>query len=554
VGVRFAAVLVAIAAALCASVARGAPPTLESPTIIAGPLRWTQSQIADFEFDGNNDGVADLSFQCRLDGEGWAPCASPVQGLSVGEGQHTFDVRAITGPPPPDDTGRSKPAGWTWIVDVTPPSIPSDVTVEATSALGAVVAFTASDNLDESPVLACDPASGSVFAMGTWSVTCSASDKAGNQSAGDSFSVTVHDTTAPVIVPHGTVIAEQSSATGAVVAYSLPSSTDAVDSAPSLSCSPQSGLAFPLGTTTVTCVATDGSGNQSAPDQFDVIVQNGPLPPKPELSWNLKSSPTNRTSIQFTFSSEPGLTLECRLEGPGQSGVFAPCSSETSQGYSGLQDGGYRFTVRATNSIGNVNEATHPWSVDTVPPARVGAFRTRSGNGWVKLRWTKPVDSDYTHVVIRRKRAGTSDWTKVGVRRDVSSMVDWKARNDLLYTYSIRSVDRAKNRSLASTAHGRASKILKPQYNASVDAPVLIDWTTVRDATYFNMQVWRQGRKILSVWPLRSQFRLRSSWTYNGNRYVLGHDRYFVYVWPGYGSKVKANYGSLLGWSAFSVR
>ena len=527
---------------------------MESPTIIAGPQRWAQSQTADFEFDGNNDGVADLSFQCRLDGEGWAPCASPVQGVPVGEGQHTFEVRAITGPPPPDNTGRSKPADWSWIVDVTPPSIPSDLTAEATSALGAIVTFTASDNLDGSPVLACDPASGSVFPIGTSSVICTASDKAGNQSAGNSFLLTVQDTIAPVITLHGTVIAEQSSATGAVVTYTLPSVTDAVDPAPSLSCFPQSGSAFPLGTTTVTCTATDESGNQSSPDTFDVIVQNGPVPSEPGLSWNVMSSLTNRTSMKFTFFAEPDLTLECRLEGPAQSGALAPCSSGTSQSYSGLQDGVYRFTVRATNSIGNVNEATHWWRVDTVPPARVGAFRTRSADGWVKLRWTKPVDSDYSHVVIRRKRAGTSDWTKVGVRRDASSMVDWNARNDILYTYSIRSVDRAENRSPTSTARGRASKILKPQYNAFVEAPVLIDWTPVREASYFNMQIWRQGRKILSIWPSRSQVRLRSSWTFNGNRYVLRSDRYSVYVWPGYGSKLNANYGTLLGWTAFFVR
>jgi hypothetical protein len=133
-------------------------------------------------------------------------------------------------------------------------------------------------------------------------------------------------------------------------------------------------------------------------------------------------------------------------------------------------------------------------------------------------------------------------------------MVDWKARNDVLYTYSIRSVDRAENASPASTAQGRASKILNPQYNAILGAPVKIDWTGVRDASYYNMQVWRQGRKILSVWPLRSQFRLRSSWTYNGKRYVLTPDRYSVYVWPGYGPKLKANYGPLIGWTAFFVR
>jgi hypothetical protein len=550
--VRFAAVLIAIAAVLGTSAAQGAPPTLEPPTITVGPPLWTQALTTDFEFDGNNDGVVDLSFECRLDGGAWASCVSPAQGVPVAQGHHTFEVRAITGPSG-DETARSTPDEWAWTVDRTSPSIPSDLTAEATSALGAAVVFTASDNLDPSPVLDCDLVSGSVFPIGTSSVTCTATDEAGNQSGPTTFAVTVEDTTAPSISPHADVPAMQTSASGAVVAYSPPVVTDAGDPNSSVECSPQSGSAFPFGTTTVTCLATDASGNESAPDQFDVIVQQGPLPPKPDLSWNVKS-PTNRTSIRLTFSAEPGLSLECRLEGPGQSGAFTPCSSGTAQAYSGLQDGSYLFTLRATSSIGNVTDATHSWRVDTVPPASVGAFRTRSGNGWVKLRWTKPVDGDYAHVVIRRKRAGTSNWTKIGLRRDVSSMIDWNARNDVLYAYSIRSVDRAENASPASTAPGRASKILEPQYGALRRAPVQIDWAGVRNASYFNMQVWRQGRKVLSVWPLRSQFRLRSSWTYNGRRYFLTSGLYRVYVWPGYGSKLNANYGPLLGWTAFSVK
>jgi hypothetical protein len=63
-------------------------------------------------------------------------------------------------------------------------------------------------------------------------------------------------------------------------------------------------------------------------------------------------------------------------------------------------------------------------SVDTAPPASVGAFRTRSGDGKVKLSWTQPVDVGYDHVLVNRKRAGGSSWKKIGVRRDASTVVD----------------------------------------------------------------------------------------------------------------------------------
>jgi len=60
------------------------------------------------------------------------------------------------------------------------------------SADGATVAYdaAASDNLDPSPSLACDPASGTTFAIGTTTVTCTATDLAGN-TATATFTVTV---------------------------------------------------------------------------------------------------------------------------------------------------------------------------------------------------------------------------------------------------------------------------------------------------------------------------------------------------------------------------
>ena len=50
-----------------------------------------------------------------------------------------------------------------------------------------------------------------------------------------------------------------------------PTATDDVDPAPTVGCTPPSGSAFDLGTTTVTCTATDATGNSSAAT-FDVTV------------------------------------------------------------------------------------------------------------------------------------------------------------------------------------------------------------------------------------------------------------------------------------------
>jgi hypothetical protein len=84
------------------------------------------------------------------------------------------------------------------VLDVTPPVISGadDITAEATSASGATVEFspTATDLVDGSVAVTCAPASGSTFPLGTTTVNCNATDKAGN-TASASFTVTVMDTT-----------------------------------------------------------------------------------------------------------------------------------------------------------------------------------------------------------------------------------------------------------------------------------------------------------------------------------------------------------------------
>src|SRR5213593_1466020 len=78
--------------------------------------------------------------------------------------------------------------------DVTAPilSLPGNMVVTATSLLGAIVRFnvSATDNVDPSPTVRCTPPSGSIFRIGVTTVTCTATDAAGNVGSG-SFLVTV---------------------------------------------------------------------------------------------------------------------------------------------------------------------------------------------------------------------------------------------------------------------------------------------------------------------------------------------------------------------------
>ena len=119
----------------------------------------------------------------------------------------------------------------------------------------------------------CVPPSGSSFPVGTTVVTCTATDAAGNQSK-CTFNVTVtKDLTPPVLhCPPRIFVA---SCTPPVRVYYHVSATDNCPGAVKIVCTPPSGSVFGLGTTVVTCTATDASGNTTT-CQFPVTVSLNP--------------------------------------------------------------------------------------------------------------------------------------------------------------------------------------------------------------------------------------------------------------------------------------
>jgi hypothetical protein len=140
------------------------------------------------------------------------------------------------------------------------------MTVEGNRTGGAVVTYTAtaSDAKDGALAPSCDHPSGSFFALGDTTVSCSVTDTNGRTDSG-SFRVTVRDTTAPSLsgMPWGLNLTTSNPA-GATISYAMPTATDVVDSSPTVICAPASGSLAPVGDSLVTCTARDGSGNAAA--------------------------------------------------------------------------------------------------------------------------------------------------------------------------------------------------------------------------------------------------------------------------------------------------
>lgn len=167
-------------------------------------------------------------------------------------------------------------------IDNVTPAI-SDGTIEANQLGGASVSYTgsATDAQDTTaPATTCADATGSpitspaTFALGgPRSIVCSATDSSGlTGQAHVDFRVV--DTTPPALVVPADLTVPATSGSGAQVTLPAATATDIVDGSVTPSCSvpADTPTVFGLGTTAVTCTATDAAGNTSAAQSYDVTV------------------------------------------------------------------------------------------------------------------------------------------------------------------------------------------------------------------------------------------------------------------------------------------
>ncbi len=358
--------------------------------IDAFPANPSTSADASFTFSSPDGGT---SFACQLDGGGFAPCASPADYPGLGDGPHTFEVRATDAAGNTDPT----PASYAWTIDATAPTVAS-VTLAGTSPTNAAsVDFSVTFS---EPVSGVDETDFAVAASGVTGAAVtgvSGSDAAytvsvdtgsgdgtlrldaldddtirdasnnplnGGFTTGESYTI---DKTAPD-TQMDSQPADPSNSRDASFSFSSPDGgvsfacqLDGGGFAPCASPKAYTGLAD--GPHTFEARSTDAAGNVD-PSPASYTWSIDATPPNTQIDTK-PANPSSSADASFTFSSpDGGVTFACQLDGGG----IAPCASPVD--YTGLADGLHIFDVRATDALGNTDPtpAIYTWVIDTAAP------------------------------------------------------------------------------------------------------------------------------------------------------------------------------------------
>ena len=272
---------------------------------------------------------------------------------------------------------------------------------------------------------------------------------------------------------------------------------------------------------------------------------------QPPPNTTIASGPPDQSassSAGFMFSGDQqGSTFACALDQQS----FRRCSSPKT--YTNLPDGLHTFFVFAINdNRKDPTPASWTWTVDTTPPAPVTLEHRNVSYGKLALTWAPAPGTDHV-VVLRSTKAKQVASTEV-YRGAATSYVESKFVNAKYHAYRITSYDKAGNVSAGIDLSVPASALLRaPADRARVHGAPTFRWRAVKKASYYNVQVWRDGEKILSMWPKGTKLKLTRTWKYKGRSYKLKPARYVWIVWPGFGAPLKGVYGQPLGQSSFLV-
>jgi hypothetical protein len=79
-------------------------------------------------------------------------------------------------------------------------------------------------------------------------------------------------------------------------------------------------------------------------------------------------------------------------------------------------------------------------------------------------------------------------------------------------------------------------------------------WNAVAGATYYNLVLWRDGKRVLDLWPTSPRVVLPTTSVNHGPQARLSPGRYLWFVYPGFEAKPARQYGALAGTGVLVVQ
>jgi hypothetical protein len=232
--------------------------------------------------------------------------------------------------------------------------------------------------------------------------------------------------------------------------------------------------------------------------------------------------------------------------GDATSGI-ASCTALT---YRGPDAAPTSLSGGCTDVAGNSSSTSFGLSYDGTPP-QLSSVSVQSSDGANIVHWKSSSPNDVAAIsrVARGSRSERPLFTGPG-----AGFVDKKIQDGVEYRYNVRTIDQAGNVSQARTvlALPKVVPLAKIGYTPRAAGLPILSWPAARSASYYHIQLFRNGKRILAVWPQKTQLALHARWRWAGHRYRLAPAQYAWFVWAGFGARTAARY-KLIGHSAFII-
>ena len=174
----------------------------------------------------------------------------------------------------------------------------------------------------------------------------------------------------------------------------------------------------------------------------------------------------------------------------------AACDTVT---YGGPDGSGVQVAGGCRDAAGNTAAGAQTLSYDATPPS-IGDLEVSRNAGTALIRWRASPDVVLSEVVRSADADGAP--TSRLYSGSATTFDDATASATASYRYTVTGFDPAGNAASATiTTAGLSGAALLPVDRARVSRAPLLRWKRKRGATYYNVQLFRGSRKILSAWP-----------------------------------------------------